>query len=447
MRRMLSLLAVPLLASAVLADDWPQWLGPQRDGVWRETGLLEKIPAAGLKAKWRTPLGAGYAGPAIADGKVYVMDRTLDKGEANPKSPFAKNAVNGIDRVICLDAANGKQVWEHKWPAKYEVSYASGPRVTPVVSGGKVYALGTMGELWCLNAADGKVLWSKNFIKDYDARVPIWGWAASPLLDGNNLICLVGGKDAVAVAFDKDTGKEVWKSLNAEEPGYCPPMIYQLGGKRQLIIWHPEAVNGLDPETGKPYWTQPFRAKAGLSIPTPRVDGDKLFITSFYNGSMMLQFDKDKPEPKVLWKGQSNSEQPNRTDGLHSIMVTPVLKDGMIYGVCSYGELRGLKADTGQRVWESLKLTGSTKAQKDRWNNAFIIEQGDHYVFFTEAGDVVTGKLTPQGYEETGRANILKPDNKMATGRPVVWSHPALANKSIYARNDSEIVCVPLAAE
>jgi outer membrane protein assembly factor BamB len=447
MRRLLPLMMLALTASAAVADDWPQWLGPQRDGVWRETGIMQQFPANGLKAKWRTPIGAGYSGPAVAGGKVYITDRILDEGAKNPKSAFSRDVVNGKDRILCLDEANGKILWKHEYPSKYEVSYAAGPRTTPLVAGGKVYTVGTMGELFCLDAAKGDVLWSKTFSKNYDLTTPMWGWAASPLLDGNRLICIVGGNGSVVVAFDKDTGKELWKSLSASEPGYCPPVIYTIGGKRQLIIWHPEAVNGLDPETGKPLWSKSFPVKAGLAIPMPRVADDKLFVTSFYNGPLMLQFKKDKTEPDVLWKGKSNSEQPKRTDGLHSIMPTPIFKDGYIYGICSYGELRCLKADTGERVWESLKLTGSTKQGKDRWNNAFIVAQGDRYFFFTEQGDLVIGKLSPKGYEEISRANILKADNGMAMGRKVVWSHPAFANKCVFARNDEEIVCVPLAGE
>ena len=122
-----------------------------------------------------------------------------------------------------------------------------------------------MGDLFCLDAASGKVVWSKNFLEDYKAPVPLWGFAAHPLLDGDKLICLVGGKGSVVVAFDKNTGKEKWQCLSFEkrrhEMGYCPPMIFEVGGKRQLIIWHPESVNGLDPETGKVYWSQPFGSR------------------------------------------------------------------------------------------------------------------------------------------------------------------------------------------
>lgn len=446
MRRLLAWFAFGLLISAAHADDWPQWLGPHRDGAWRETGLLDKLPVK-PKERWRVPLGAGYAGPAVADGKVFLLDRQLPQGAKNPNNPFAKDVINGTDRVVCLDERNGTILWKHPYPSRYEVSYPSGPRTTPVVAGGKVYALGTMGELFCLDAAKGDLLWSKNFPKDYNASVPQWGWAASPLLDGDRLICLVGGKDQVVVAFHKDTGKELWHALTANEPGYCPPMIYTLGGKRTLVIWHPEAVNGLDPETGAVLWSVPFKVKAGLSIPTPRSDGKRLFVTSFYNGSLMLEFQPGQAKPSVLWKGKSNQELPDKTDGLHSIMPTPIFQDGHIYGICSYGELRCLKADTGERVWESLQLTGSKKGPADRWNNAFLVPQGDRYLFFTEKGDLVTGKLSPKGYEETSRQHILDPDNKMARGRLVVWSHPAFANKCVYARNDREIVCVSLAAE
>jgi outer membrane protein assembly factor BamB len=444
---------VLLFATAARADDWPQWLGPQRDGVWRETGLLDKFPAKGPKVLWRTPIGAGYCGPAVAGGRVYVADRILDQGAANPGNPFGRNVVNGKDRILCLDEGSGKILWKHEYPSKYEVSYPAGPRATPVIADGRVYNLGTMGELFCLEAATGKVIWSKDFVKDFDARVPQWGFAAHPLLDGERLICLVGGPGQVVVAFHKDTGKVLWKALSAPEPGYCPPMIYEVGGKRQLIIWHPAAVNGLDPETGQVYWSEPWRVQAGLTIPTPRLDNNRLFLTSFYNGPMMLEFKPNEVKPTVLWKGAAwgggrGSELPNKTDGLHGLIPTPVIRDGFIYGVCGHGELRCLKAESGERVWESLRLTGSTKdTGRDRWNTAFLVVNGDRYICFTEQGDAVLGRLTPKGYEETSRAHILDADNKMAVRRLVVWSHPAFADKCMFARNDHEIVCVSLAAE
>src|SRR5262249_21116970 len=153
----------------------------------------------------------------------------------------------------------------------------------------------------------------------------------------------------VVVAFDKKTGKELWKALDDPHAGYGSPVIFQAGGKRQLIIWTGDAVNSLDPENGKVYWSEKFPLQAALSIPTPRLDGDKLFVTAFYNGSLMLKLDPDKPAASVLWKIKGRSEKSDQTEALHSIMCTPYIKDGHIYGVCSYGELRCLKEDTGER--------------------------------------------------------------------------------------------------
>jgi hypothetical protein len=220
-------------------------------------------------------------------------------------------------------------------------------------------------------------------------------------------------------------------------------MIYQQGGKRQLIVWHPDAVVSLDPETGKPYWSHPFKIKAGLSIPTPRLDGDRLFITAFYDGSLMLKLKPDGSGADVLWQSKVKSENPRQTTELHSIMPTPFLVDNRIYGVCSYGELRCLDADTGRRLWMTREPTGG---QEERWANAFLVRHQDRFFLFNEKGDLIIAKLTPQGYQEVGRAHVLKPDNFLP-GRPVIWSHPAFANRAMYARNDHEIVCVSLAAE
>jgi outer membrane protein assembly factor BamB len=448
--RFFLVLAFCFLPCTARADDWPQWLGPQRDGVWRETGIVKTFPKGGPKIRWRAPLGGGYAGPAVAEGRVYVTDRILNPGEKDPDNPFARTRSRGKERVRCLDAATGKLLWEHAYDCQYTISYAYGPRATPLVHGGKVYTLGAMGDLLCLDVTDGRVIWSKNFPRDYGAPVPLWGFAAHPLLDGDQLICLVGGKDSVVVAFDKDSGREKWRSLSLEssELGYCPPMIYPVGGRRQLIIWHPEAVNGLDPETGKLLWSQEFKVKANLSVPTPRLDGDKLLVASFYNGSMLLQLDPVKPGAKVLWKSRGAGETPKLTDNLHSIMATPVIKDGYIYGVCSYGELRCLKEDTGERVWMTLKATsnGQEPKEQERWANAFLIPQDDRFFLFNEKGDLIIARLTPKGYEELDRAHVLEPTAK-ANDRKVLWSHPAFANKAMYARNDKEIICVDLAAE
>src|SRR5213594_2412306 len=305
------------------ADDWSQWLGPQRDAVWRETGIVAQFPADGLKARWRPPIGGGYAGPAVAKGRVYVMDRQLAQGVSNPSNPFSRGEIPGTERVLCFNEADGKLLWKHEYDCAYTVSYPAGPRATPTVQDGKVYTFGTEGTLLCLDEEKGTVLWSHELTKDYNVKTPMWGFAGHPLIDGKKLICLVGGEGSVAVVFDKDTGKELWRALSAKEPGYAPPMIYEFGGQRQLILWHPESVNALNPETGEVYWTYPHTPiRSGMTIPSPRKFGDSLFLTSFYNGSLMLRIGADKPS--VVWQSQKISEKD--TDGLHSVMSTPLIE-------------------------------------------------------------------------------------------------------------------------
>lgn len=173
-RRLTTALLLVVGALPAAADDWPQWLGPKRDGVWRETGLIDRFPEGGPKVLWRTPVGGGYSGPAVAGGKVYLLDRQLAQGARNPGDPFPRTRnLKGTERVLCLDAATGKERWKHEYDCAYNISYPVGPRCTPTVAGDKVYALGAMGDLYCLNADTGKVIWSKNFPKDYGAQVPL----------------------------------------------------------------------------------------------------------------------------------------------------------------------------------------------------------------------------------------------------------------------------------
>jgi outer membrane protein assembly factor BamB len=435
-----SLFALLVSASTLVADDWPQWLGPRRDAVWRETGIIEKFPEKGPDIKWRTPVGAGYSGPAVANGRVYLTDRMLSEGKKNPADPFARGSIPGKERVLCLDARDGRILWKEEYDCPYSMSYPAGPRATPLVDGGKVYALGAEGNLLCLDTESGKVSWSLDFNDAYKIPTPLWGFAAHPLVDGNKLICIVGGNGSTVVAFDKNTGKELWRALSAKEPGYCPPMIYEAQGKRQLIIWHPEAVNSLNPETGEVYWSEKWEIRSGLSIPTPRKWNDYLFLTAFYNGGRMFRFNQDKPGVTLVWASKKTSE--TDTDTLHSIMPTPFIENGYIYGVCSYGELRCLKAETGERVWETLAATTSDN-KKTRWANAFLIKNGDRFFLPNEKGDLIIAKLAPDGYHEISRAHLLEPTNNNP-GRDVVWSHPAFANGCIYARNDKELICANL---
>lgn len=412
-----------LFPSTAWADDWPQWGGPQRDLVWREDGIVEKLPTSGLLPRvWSQRIGEGYAGPAVANGRVYVTDRIADEG---------------VERVLCLDAESGRGLWQFKYPVRYTISYPAGPRSTPVIDEGRVYTVGAMGHLLCLDAESGKVLWNKNFVTDFGAELPTWGMVASPLVDGGQLITLVGGKNnALVVSFDKKTGRELWRSLEDPEVGYCPPVIFEFGGQRQLIVWHPQAISALDPNDGRLIWQVPYRVQAGLCIATPRKIGNRLFVTSFYNGPRMLEVAEDGQSARIVWRGHSDSEI--RTDGLHSMMATPVVTEDAIYGIDSYGHLRCLDTATGKRIWASLEATG-----RDRWWNAFIIPHKDRYFLHNEQGELIIARLSPEGYEEISRAKLIEPTRPVRR-RMTIWSHPAFAMQSVFARNDKEIVRVDL---
>jgi len=424
------LLVVICLLNPVLAEDWPEWRGKGRAGIWTESGILEKFPEKGLTPVWRTPLHGGFAGPAVAAGRVFVTDFKRSSGK------------KGMERALCLDEKSGKILWTREWDADYQgISYDTGPRATPTVDGDRVYIVGGSGTLLCLNARTGDVIWRKDYVKDYRMQMPTWGIANAPLVDGDRLIAIVGGQpDAKVIAFDKMTGKEIWRALPSDsEQGYSQPVIVAARGTRQLIIWDPTAVVALDPATGKTYWQHPFRINLSLTLATPVFDGSRLLVSSFYNGSMLLDLAKEKAS--VIWKGKSNSEI--NTDGLHAVVNTPVIDGDYIYGICSYGQFRCLNLKTGERIWETMEVT----KEKARWASGFIVRHGDRYFINNDRGELIIAKLSAQGYQEISRTQLIKPTSNPGNRRElgaVNWSHPAYANRHIVARNDEEIISVSL---
>jgi outer membrane protein assembly factor BamB len=433
------------------ADDWPQWMGPNRDSVWTETGITQTFPKGGPKRLWKVNISSGYSGPAVAGGKVYVTDRVLAKGAKNPDDPFdTKQKVNSTERVLCLDAKTGEELWKHEYPCAYQISYPAGPRCTPTVSGGKVYTLGAMGHLYCLNATTGKVLWSKDFVKDYGARVPTWGFCGHPLVYKDMLICTVGGEHATAVAFDKDTGAEKWKALDARDLGYSPPTIIRAGGVDQLLIWHGQALNGLDPLTGKLHWSVGLEPLFSMSIMAPRQAGDHLFAAGIGGAGVVLKLDKEKPAVTVVWQEAADKDMNRKPKerGVYPVNMTPFVEGGTIYGVDQPGMLRAVDLQTGKKLWFSHKpVIGKVEAEDFKGagsGTAFIVKNGTRFFLFAETGELVIAKLSPEGYEEVSRAKLLDPTGA-AFGRKVLWSHPAFANKCIYVRNDKEIACFSLA--
>jgi len=439
LKALLGCFFVAMSCASLRADDWPQWLGPQRDAVWRETGIIEKFAPGGPPIRWRVPIGAGYSSPTVAGGKVYLFDHTLSEGTTRPSNPFARNTTPGFERVTCVDAASGAVVWKQQYECAYGMSYNAGPRSAPLVDADRLYTFGAEGDLQCRKTADGSLLWQKHLGGEH---TPMWGFAASPLVEGDKLIVIGADPAGIVLTYNKLTGDPLWQSLPAKEPGYSSPIVIEAGGVRQLIVWNPQALSSLDLKTGKLYWTEPMECKAGMSIATPKRVGDLLFVSAFYNGSMMMKLDPQKPAASKLWKIGGVSER--KTESLHAVLCTPVIDDSHIYGVCSYGQLRGLDALTGKRLWETFAAT-SADAGQVRWANAFIVANADRHFLFNETGDLIIAKFTPQGYQELSRAHLLDPINT-DPGRPVVWSQPAFANRCIYARNDKELLCASLAA-
>jgi outer membrane protein assembly factor BamB len=424
--------ACVLVVGRALADDWPQWMGPHRDNVWREEGVLETFPAEGPRVVWRVPIAGGYAGPAVAAGRVFVTDYVT---EADVKiANFERKSSTGSERVLCLDEATGRILWKHAYPVTYTIAYPAGPRCTPTVDGDRVYTLGAEGNLICFEAATGKILWERDLKKDYATKAALWGWASHPLIDGDRLICIAGTDTAHAVALDTRSGREVWRAGKAPEQGYVPPSIIEAAGVRQLVLVKPDGVYAVEPETGKLLWETPYGADNGSIIMTPVRVGEYLYIGGYQNKNLLLKLKGDAPGVEVVWRNKPKQ-------GISAVNVQPFVADGLVYGFHENGELRAMRLPDGDFAWRG---GGPLGGRPQGSGTAFITRHGDRFFLFAETGDLVIAKLTPTGYEELSRANLIEPTN-VAFGRPVVWCAPAYANRSMIVRNDAEIIRVSLA--
>ena len=258
-----------LTTTGLLAEDWPQWRGVDRDAVWRDTGIVDRFADGGLVVKWRTPVRGGFAGPAVADGRVFVLDYQETPGS---------RTMDGRERLLALDEETGAVLWTAEWPAAYRnihYKFAIGPRATPTVDGDRVYVLGASGVLSCFDTATGDLVWRVDTASDYGVTVPVFGVSQSPLVEGDHLIVLLGGEpDAMVVAFDKATGVEAWRALEtSSEAGYSSPIVIDAGGVRQLIVWYPAGVTSLDPASGGVWWQHDFPVPSGYTIGTPVAAG------------------------------------------------------------------------------------------------------------------------------------------------------------------------------
>ncbi|HCE03390.1 MAG TPA: pyrrolo-quinoline quinone [Acidobacteria bacterium] len=444
--RMAAAITCAVIALATLAldaEDWPQWRGMDRDAVWRDTGLVERFADDGLIVKWRAPVRGGFAGPAVADGRVFVLDYQETPGS---------RTLDGHERLVVLDEASGAQLWTREWPATYRninAKFATGPRATPTVNGDQVYILGAAGMLSCFETATGDLTWRVDTVADFGVTVPVFGVSQSPLVEGDHLIVVLGGEpDAMVVAFDTATGAEAWRAIETtSEPGYSSPIVITAGGVRQLIVWHAAAVTSVNPATGAIWWQHDFSVPSGLTIGSPVRSGRYLLVTQVENGGLMLALNPDRPEARLLWDGAN----PNRTDRppQGATLSTPVVSGDTIYGLSSYGEFRGVDAATGTRLWSTDRLTPN-----ERWANSYLVQNGDRWFVTNETGELIIARFTRAGYEEVDRTLLLKPTTRTRGGasgrwddRAVLWAHPAFANRHVVSRNDVEVVRLSLAAE
>ena len=413
------------------AEDWPQWMGTKRDNVWNIAKPPQSFKPGSLKPMWTAPVAGGYAGPAVVGDRVYVTD-LVTKADVKVDN-FGRRSMEGTERVLCLEGKTGKEVWKHEYPVTYSISYPAGPRCTPIVDGDRVYTLGAEGDLVCLETAKGEVVWSIKLKEQFKTTSALWGYSAHPLIDGDHLITLAGGEGSHTVCLDKKTGKEIWRFGTAPEQGYSPPTIINAGGKRQLILPNPVAINSIDPDTGKLYWTFPYDATSGSIIMSPIQSGKYLFVGGYSDKNMLIELDDKTPTAKQLWRNEAKK-------ALSPVNVQPMGIGDVVYGFDQSGELIAFNIATGERLWVTSKAIATEKIVG---GTAFIVRAGELFYLFNELGELVIAKMNSKGYEEISREKIIDQTNN-AFGREVVWCAPAFANGCIYVRNDEKLVCVPL---
>jgi outer membrane protein assembly factor BamB len=420
--RLLARLGLSLvLPFAVQAEDWPQWRGPNRDGAWNETGIMESFPPGGLKICWRVSVRRGWSSPIVAQGRVYVTDVELADHKAR-------------ERVLCFDEATGKLLWRHGYAAEYPDwafdPSAGGPRATPILRAGRLFTLGALGDLFCFDAVKGKVVWQKSLARDYEVK-EFTGITASPLIEDDLLILYICGKPAACVvALDRNSGKEAWRALD-DSFTYSSPIILTSGGRKQLIVWTQEAVTSLNPKTGQTWWRIQLRTPGDQAVSTPVFSKDRLLI-----GGLMLKLDVDNPLATVLWP-----ETGGATRRILSNTSTALLQSEYLFSAKTSGELVCLEAATGKQVWATNTIT-----ELKNGSSIHLTPCGDALFLFTDRGDLIQARVTPEGYREISRAHLLEPTSPFGE-RKCAWVPPAYANRHVFARNDVELVCASLATK
>ena len=401
-------LALVCLLSRSDADglgDWPQFLGPERNGVYRADDLAQTWPAAGPKVLWKIDVGQGFAGPVVWGGKLVLFHRLGDR-----------------ETVDCLDARTGKRLWRADYPTHYQDDFGfdEGPRATPTIANGKGYTFGAEGMLNCWELASGKNIWRVDTKTEFTAPKGFFGMACSPLLEGNAVIVNIGGGNgAGVVAFDASTGKTLWKATD-DEASYSSPTAATIGGKRYVLAFNRAGLVALDPAGGRQFFRFPWRSRSHASVnaATPLVIGDRVFISASYGtGAALLRFKETGPQ--IIWSGD---------DALSNHYATSVCRDGFLYGY--HG-----RQETGPSLRCIELATGKVRWSRDDFGAGTLMLAGDKLLVLTEKGELILAPAAPQGFKPIARAQVLPFDSR---------AYPALADGLYYARNKDRLVCLDL---
>jgi outer membrane protein assembly factor BamB len=398
-----------------VAEDWPRWGGPRGDSTWRGPKLADKWSAEGLPVVWKKPIGGGYGGVSVVAGKVFVQDRLTESRE--------------VERLLCFDARSGNLLWQHADDVAYgKLDYGNGPRAQPTVHDGQVHTLGALGRLCCVESETGRLVWTKDLVADFGAVIPTWGLAASPLVWKDLVIVHAGAANGgCVIAFNRLTGAEVWRSGN-DPAGYATPVVIDAPSGPQLVCWSPENVLGIDPDTGKPLWSIPYKVTYGVSISPPIYYENTLFVTGYWEGSKAIRLGEKPDEAKLVW-------EENRF--LRALMAQPLYRDGLVYMIDKTHGLTSFVLASGEKLWDDKHQ--STPRGRNPHASLVWLEDGDRAILLNELGDLILARLNREGYHELARANIIERKENSP-----IWAHPAYAGKYVFARSDSEIVCVEL---
>jgi outer membrane protein assembly factor BamB len=410
-------LGLLMMAPGAMAADWPQFRGPNRDGNWNETGILESFPREGLKIRWRHPVGGGWPSPVVAQGRVFVFDVELTKPAR--------------ERLHCFEEKTGKVLWLYGYKENYsEWTYVpergAGPTATPIVEQQRIYTVGANGYVHCLDVKTGTVIWEKNIGQDYE--VDEMACRPSPLIEGSLLIVFTGARPGASIiALDKQTGKEVWKALD-DRVSNSSPIAITFAGKRQLIVWSDNSITSLDPANGHTYWRELMTTSSNDSTATPVFQDSGLLVSG-----LMLGLSGDSPAASFRWP---ENRVPSKR--LLSNTSSPVWQGDYIFSARSGGELVCLEAATGRQLWSTTNVTTQRNGA-----SIHITPQGGGFFLFTDEGNLIRAQLSPAGYREISRSHLIDPTWPFA-GAKFVYAPPAFANRHVFVRSEAEVVCASL---